>query len=172
MILGVCLNLYVFKNFPLYKVFMCINYFGMIPLQSLAYIASNFLVVHFRLELITVILLHRQAGTSLTCLSSIMPKCRHEKVRNLVAMMAAQLKITQESACKKSKGCNFDRAMENMMAMKNAVDSPLVQMEGSPLSCRFVINQIINFNVVFINSCCASLFLCGSLNLPMYRIYL
>lgn len=103
-------------------------------------LASNFLVVHFRLQLITVILLHRQAGTSLTCLSSIMPKCRHEKVRNLVAMMAAQLKITQESACKKSKGCNFDRAMENMMAMKNAVDSPLVQMEGSPLSCRFVIH--------------------------------
>lgn len=80
-----------------------------------------------------------------------MPKCRHEKVRNLVTMMAAQLKITRQSACKKSKGCNFDRAMENMMAMKNAVDSPLVQMEGSPLSCRFVIGQekLINFDVVF-----------------------
>lgn len=78
----------------------------------------------------------RQAGKSLSCLSATMQKCHHAKFRNLVSMAAAQLKITQEATCKKSEGCNFDRAMASMMAYKNAVDSPLVQMEGSPLSCR------------------------------------
>ncbi|XP_061194923.1 uncharacterized protein LOC133203073 [Saccostrea echinata] len=79
-----------------------------------------------------------QTGTSLSCLASTMPKCRHKKIRNFVSMMAAELQITQEAACKKSKGCNFERAMENMMAFQNAVDSPLVQMQGSPLSCSIM----------------------------------
>lgn len=55
-----------------------------------------------------------------------MLKCRNEKVRNFVVMMVVQFKIIQEFVCKKLKGCNFDRVMENMRVMKNVVDFFLV----------------------------------------------
>ena len=53
-------------------------------------------------------------------------------------MVAAQLKLTQQAACEKSEGCNIERALESMIAFQNAMDSPLVQIQGSPLSCRLV----------------------------------